>query len=143
MEDKDMDTIRNCINSHLNESYGYENREKYDELLYDWYGEDLSLFNPDDEDLAIAFNTLRMNSYFWQINPVLTSPYQRLKRKYDALLESFMQMIDNYKTICFENEQLALACQKKQRIVISVKTNGGSGVAGERRSLKHDSSDVA
>ena len=137
-----MSSISDFIESHLNETLGYEMREKYEELLYDWYGDDLSLFNPDDEDLAIAFINLRKNDLFWRTNPVLTSPYQKLRRKYDALLESYMQIVDDYKTACFEKEQLAAACRKTRRQVIALKINGGRSVF-ERRSGQHDRSGAA
>ena len=138
-----MFTESRFIESHLNETLGYEMGEAYEELLYDWYGDDLSLFNPDDSDLAIALVSLRKNHLFWHTSPNAISPYQKLRRKYDALLESHMQLVDDYREACSEIEQFEKACQVHGRKTIAVKIKGGCSPAKERRPHEIGKHDIA
>lgn len=112
------------IESLLNETLGYDMCEQYAALLYDWYGDDISLFNPDDEDLAIAFNRLRKTDLFWRTSPTAQSPYQKLSRKYDILLESYMQLLDVYKNVCAEISGTTKAFAVNNRKIVALKIKG-------------------
>jgi hypothetical protein len=139
-----MTIVSSYIECHLNESFGFEMGEVYEELLYDWYGEDLSLFDPDDEDLAIALTDIRKISMFWRTCPVQMSSYEKLRRLYDALLELYLQLVEDYNAVCLEKEQLALACQKVNRKILTLTIKGGCGSAAiERRFQKHVRNDAA
>ena len=138
-----MNTTRNLANSLLNESFGYDFSEECAGLLLEWYGDDLSSFDLDDEDLEIAFGRLRTYFTFWRTGRYTISPYQKLRLKYDALLESYLQMIDDYRTACSEKEQAEKACQVRGRKTIMVKVKGGCSHAKERRSHKIEKFDVA
>jgi hypothetical protein len=139
-----MYIAKHFIESLLNETVGYDMREEYTGLLFEWYGDDLSGFDPDDEDLIVAFERLRSNYTFWRTGPYNVSPYQKLRAKYDALLETYMQSIDELTALRHENEQLAMACRKSQRMGVSNKIKGGCGSAKkERRLIKNDRPDAA
>jgi len=98
------------IESHLNESLGsYEMGEQYEELLREWFGDEIPIFVPDDYELANAFRNIRLNDLFWRANPHNISPYQKLRNKYDVLIEAFMQLSDDYKEICVLYENIISA----------------------------------
>ena len=138
-----MHNTRNLAESLLNEAFGYDMAEECAALLWEWYGDDLSPFDPDDEDLNIAFGRLRTRWTFWQTDRYAVSPYQKLRRKYDALIEAYMLLVDDFRAALDENEQLASACQKNHREVVSTKIKGGCGCAIERGCGKNYCPDAA
>jgi len=133
----------NFIESLLDETLGYDMREEYADLLSDWYGDDISLFDPDDEDLNIAFRRLNNTYTFWKTSRYVTSPYQKLRMKYDLLLESYMQLIEDLQTALHEKGQLAKFCYDGKRQVVTTKTNGGCNAGLERRASENGRTDAA
>ena len=131
------------ISELLQETF-YDFTEEYDELLNDWYGDDLSIFNPDDEDLYDVVKRLTRKIRFWctSPNPPLSS-YEKLRRKYESLLAIHSRLIEAHCSLRDENEQLAKAFRHGQRKNITTKIKYGCGCAMERRYEKNDEESVA
>jgi hypothetical protein len=138
-----MYTECNYIESLLYESLGYDMREEYAGLLTDWYGDDLTSFDPDDDDLIDAFRRLNYTYTFWKTSSRSLSPYQKLRLKYDLLLESYIQLIGDFKAASPEKNLLAQGIQKNSRKIVTAKIKDGCGSVRERRDVKNDRSDAA
>jgi len=138
-----MSKAKNYIDALLTETF-YDATENLDELLRDWYGDDLSLFNIDDPDLSIAARSLTRYIQFWgtAAYPPLTS-YEKLRRKYDALLDVHSNLLEEYAILRDEKAQLAETCRCLRRRIFSTKIKGGCGSAKERRRLKNDEMSAA
>jgi len=133
-----MSESRNYIDALITETF-FDATEELDELLRDWYGDDISLFNLDDEDLSIAARSLTRVIRFWgtATYPPLTS-YEKLRRKYEALLAIHSCLIEAYGNLRDENEKLVVASQHDKRKIISTRIKGGCGSVKERRLSKID-----
>jgi len=118
--------------------------EEYEELLKDWYGDDLSLFDIDDEDLASAVRRLTDLERFWFTStyPPLTS-YEKLRRKYETLLAIHSCLIEAYENLRDDNEKLVVACRQNTSKIAPTKINCGCGYTKERRHRKNDESNAA
>jgi hypothetical protein len=138
-----MYTAQKFIDDILTQSAWFDMDGDCEALLDDWYADDISMIGSDDEDLAIAFMRLRNTYTFWRTGAEEKTPYQKLKLKYDALLEAYLQMANDLKTICEDNVRLAALCSKSSRKVIATQIKGGYGAAGERRMSKDGNSCVA
>jgi hypothetical protein len=138
-----MNEANEYIRGLLAESW-YDITEEYGELLRKWYGEDISMFDPEDEDLCDSIRRLTSTFRFWCCGPpfVLT-PYEKLRGEYDALIELHAQLLEEYVLLLKQSEQLAWACQENRRKAISPKIKGGSKSTAERRIRKNDDSDAA
>lgn len=118
--------------------------EEYEELLGDWYGDDLSLFDIDDEDLCHAVRKMTSVTRFWCTAPYppLTS-YEKLRRKYETLLAIHSFLIEAYINLREENERLVGACRDSRRKIIAIKINRGCGYAKKRRFHKNGDTPAA
>ena len=103
--------MSNLLGSLLDDSFGHDLTEECAGLLSEWYGDDLSAFDPEDEDLNTAFAGLRRSISFWRAGPSSISPYQRLRLMYDAILEAYIQLAEDHKDLLEKNEQLMTACR--------------------------------
>jgi len=84
--------------------------EEYEELLRDWYGDDISLFDLDDEDLSEALRRLTQIDRFWRTaSKPDPSHYEKLRRKYDLLLELYSSLAEDYNNLRNDNRKLAVA----------------------------------
>lgn len=84
--------------------------DEYWGLLKDWYGDDLSLFDIDDEDLSEALRRLTQIDRFWRTDPKpYRTPYEKLRRKYDLLLELYSSLADDYNNLRNVNSKLEVA----------------------------------
>jgi hypothetical protein len=88
-----MGIARDVIAGILNASF-YDVTEEYAELIETWYGEDLSLLNHDDEDLATAVWGLTHSINFWRTNPNQMNPYEKLRLKYEMLIEQHQSLLE-------------------------------------------------
>jgi hypothetical protein len=88
----------------LDDSFEHDFSEECAGLLSEWYGDDLSSFDPDDEDLNIAFNNLRRSISFWRTGIITASPYQKLRIMYDSLLDAYMLLVEDHKMLLAEKE---------------------------------------
>jgi len=138
-----MYTAQKFIDDILDQSAWFDMNGDCEELLQDWYGDDFSLAGADDEDLGIAFNRLRNTYTFWRTGAEEKSPYHKLRLKFDALFEAYMQLADDFKTICDDNLKLEKACQKNKRNVIATQIKGGCDTIRERRIINHDNISAA
>ena len=118
--------------------------EEYEELLMDWYGDDISLLDIDDIDLYDVVGRLTSLLRFWRtdFDCPLTS-YEKLRRKYEALLYVHSNLIEAYAYLSDVNEQLVKACRNGKRIIDSTKINRGCSSAKERRQMKNDETSAA
>jgi hypothetical protein len=88
-----MSMASNTVAGILNATF-YDVTEEYASLLKDWYGEDLSSIDYDDEDLADAVRGLTRSINYWRTNPDRTTPYERLRARYEALIETHQSLLD-------------------------------------------------
>jgi hypothetical protein len=93
-----MSIASDYISGILNEPW-YDVTEEYAELLSQWYGDDLSLFDADDEELAVCVRRLTRTFRYWRTDPDLMTPYEKLRRKYEALTEQYQRLVDEYHTL--------------------------------------------
>jgi hypothetical protein len=75
--------------------------EPYEQLLREWYGEDLSLFNSEDPDLATLIYGLTRNNHYWTFNPNTMTSYEKLRAKYDVLLSACEQLFERCQECSF------------------------------------------
>lgn len=83
------DTIAGVLNASF-----YDVTEEYAELLEEWYGEDLSLIDHDDEGLAAAVWGLTHSIDYWRTNPARMTPYEKLRIEYQALVEQYQSILE-------------------------------------------------
>jgi hypothetical protein len=103
-----MSIASDYISGILNEPW-YDVTEQYAELLSQWYGDDLSLFDADDEELAVCVRRLTRTFRYWRTDPDLMTPYEKLRRKYEALTEQYQCLLDEYYTLLAKaKDQMAL-----------------------------------
>jgi len=81
----------------LDETLGYDMREEAEQLLSEWYGGDLSAFDPDDQELNMAFAGLMRTLLFSKKGAYAISSYEKLRMKYDALLEVHTKLIEEHR----------------------------------------------
>jgi len=118
--------------------------EEFEDLLMDWYGDDLSIFNIDDDDLCHIVGRLANLLRFWCTDcDVPISSYEKLRRKYEALITIHNRLLEAYSNLLDDNEQLAKACRYGKRKIISTKIKDGCGSVKERRYPKSDTSSAA
>jgi len=91
--------------------------DEYAQLLEDWYGDDLSLLDYDDDDLATAVNRLTRSIAFWRTNPNRLSPYEKLSLKYEALIEQHRALLDVY-----HEAQIIIADLRTQQRTTTIQT---------------------
>jgi hypothetical protein len=109
-----MSMASNYISGILNEQW-YDVTEEYSELLSQWYGDDLSLFDTDDEDLAICLRRLSRTFRYWRTNPGHMTPYEKLRRDYEALTEQCRALIDDNAALRAETTRLLADCRESAR----------------------------
>jgi hypothetical protein len=81
----------------LNETSWYDITEEYALLLREWYGEDLSLFDPNDEDFADSVRRLTKTFRYWRAKPqYLITPYEKLRNEYECLVEVHAKLMMAY-----------------------------------------------
>jgi hypothetical protein len=103
-----MGIASDYISGILNEPW-YDVTEEYSELLSVWYGDDLSLIDVDDEDLAVCVRGLTRTFRYWRTDPGHMTPYERLRREYEALTEQHQRIVDEYHILLAEaKSQVAL-----------------------------------
>jgi hypothetical protein len=122
-----MSVASNYISGILNEPW-YDVTEEYTELLSQWYGEDLSLFDADDEDLAECVRRLTRTFRYWRTNPRQMTPYEKLRSEYYALTEQHQRLLDEYRILLAETEN---------RVATPV-ANHLNVIAKERRTQKYE-----
>jgi hypothetical protein len=88
-----MSMASNTVAGILNATF-YDVTEEYTNLLKDWYGEDLSRIDCDDEDLADAVRGLTRSINYWRTDPDRMTPYERLRARYEALIETHQSLLD-------------------------------------------------
>jgi hypothetical protein len=88
-----MSIASNTITGILGASF-HDVTEEYAELLQDWYGEDLSLLDHDDEDLATAVRAMTRRIGYWRTGSIRMTPYERLRAKYEALIEMHQSLME-------------------------------------------------
>ena len=97
--------------------------EEYEELLTDWYGDDLALFDIYDEDLCQAVRKLQsVTRLCWTATyPQMTS-YEKLRCKYEALLNVHSCLIEAYGNLSDENEKLGKTCRDSRKKILKLKS---------------------
>jgi hypothetical protein len=88
-----MSMASNTVAGILNATF-YDVTEEYASLLKDWYGDDLSSIDCDDEDLADAVWELTRSINYWRTDPDRMTPYEKLRAKYEALMETHQSLLD-------------------------------------------------
>jgi len=139
-----MSETSNFINAILTEA-SYDFTEEYEELLKDWYGDDISMFNPDDEDLLDVARCLTRHIEFWRTASDPKYPwtsYEKLRYKYEMLLRVHSNLLEAYSYLVDEKEQLVEDCRYFHRKIGPTIIKGGCGNVLERR-LKNGDSDAA
>jgi hypothetical protein len=99
----DMSIASDYISGILNEPW-YDVTEEYAELLSQWYGDDLSLFDADDEELAACVRRLTRTFRYWRTDPGHMTPYEKLRREYEALTEQYQRIVDEYRILLAESK---------------------------------------
>ena len=113
-----MSVASNYIAGILNEPW-YDVTEEYDELLSQWYGEDLSLFDADDEELAACVRRLTRTFRYWRTNPEQMTSYEKLRSEYEALTEQHQCLLDEYRILLAETKNQAAPPVTSQLNVIA------------------------
>jgi hypothetical protein len=90
-----MSIAKNTIAGILNASF-YDVTEEYAQLLEDWYGVDMSLIDHDDEDLANLVWGLTRSIDYWRTNLNRLTPYEKLRIRYEALIEQHQALLEDY-----------------------------------------------
>jgi hypothetical protein len=99
----DMSIASDYISGILNEPW-YDITEEYAGLLSQWYGDDLSLFDADDEELAVCVRRLTRTFRYWRTDPGHMTPYEKLRREYEALTEQYQRIVDEYHILLAESK---------------------------------------
>jgi len=105
--------------------------EEYENLLQEWYGDSSAAYNTDDDDFADAFRALAKNYRFWHFDEKSMTSYERLRARYNALLDLHLDLVELYKDLT--HKKAAAARGKGRRRIISVDIKGGCKPNGERR----------
>ena len=108
--------------------------EDYAQILEDWYGEDLSLLDHDDDDLAAAVRRLLRPIDFWRTNPKRMTPYEKLRAEHEALIEQHRALLEEHRDALLRIKNLS-----KQHVPDSSRAvvKSGRDPATERRVLCH------
>jgi hypothetical protein len=122
-----MSVASNYISGVLNETW-YDVTEEYAELLSQWYGEDLSLFDADDEDLATCVRRLTRTFRYWRTNPGQMTPYEKLRSEYEALTEQYQCLLDEYRILLAETKnQVEMPDKNHHNVIAKERRTAGYG----------------
>jgi hypothetical protein len=126
----------------LNESW-FDITEEFEELLSEWC-DDLSVVIPDDDiDFNDTVRSITRGYKYWRFNPDQMTSYERLRTRYDALLEAHIQLINDHQELRAESSRLAWPCRKRARKKVYSSINRGCGSAAERRFAQNVNPDAA
>ncbi|MDR3304571.1 MAG: hypothetical protein LBS85_00860 [Clostridiales Family XIII bacterium] len=110
--------------------------EEYEDLLQEWYGDSSAAYSTDDDDFADSFRALTKNYRFWHFDEKPMTSYERLRARYNALLDLHLGLVGLYKDFCAAHKEAAAPRDNGQRRIISADIKGGCK-PNEERGISH------
>jgi len=115
---------------------GFDITEEYARLLEDWYGEDLSLLDHNDDDLAAAVWRLTNSIAFWRMSPRRMTPYERLRSQYEALIDQHQALMEDHRELHAELDRIQLRHHRTVRKSRLLRVTRRQGTATEGMSKR-------
>jgi hypothetical protein len=141
-EDHKMQIEKNFTQELLNESW-FDITEELDDLIGEWYGEASNGFPDNDIDFNDAVRSLISGYRYWRFNPETMTSYEKLRSKYEYLLEVHQCLIESYNELLSKSEFATARRKQTQLKSITTKTKGGYIKHNGRRNILNDDSTAA
>jgi hypothetical protein len=127
-----MNDQRNYIRGLLYESW-FDITEEYEELMQEWYGDPMAVFDPEDADLTDVVRACTKSYRYWHFDPNQMTSFERLRMAYDVLVQAHVQLSESYQELLSAYETPKKANDADHIQISAIKIKGGCIRSMERR----------